>query len=257
LSRQAAVTVRRLLPDLPDERIVILPLPIDPPADLTAVRPQRQEWIIGCAGRLVRTQKRWERLVPFVAELHRMGLPFRLEIVSDGPLRGWLQQQLGSDPAVQFLGWQKPADYWQRLQDWDAAAFFSDHEGGPLVLLEAMAAGVVPFYPTIGGSLGDEYVPRLDPRCYYPAGDPVAAARAVRDVFASQPAFLADLRCHAQALARPHGSGGYESVFGEFARRIAALPRISREPGGGRKERLTDRLPLGLITRVFPSALWR
>jgi glycosyltransferase involved in cell wall biosynthesis len=186
-----------------------------------------------------------------------MGLPFRIEVVSDGPLRGWLERRLGSDPAVQFLGWQKTADYWRRMQDWDAAVFFSDHEGGPLVLLESMAAGVIPFYPAIGGSLGDEYVPRLDPRCYYRAGDPVAAARALRDVLASPPEFLAGLRSRAQAIAGPHGSGGYEAVFGEFIRRIAVLPRISREPGPGRPERLTDWLPLGLITRAFPAALWR
>jgi glycosyltransferase involved in cell wall biosynthesis len=257
LSASAAASVVRLLSRLPPERLAVLPLPIETPEPLATLRPPRREWVIGCAGRLVRAQKRWDRLVPFVAELHRLAVPFRLEIVSDGPLRGWLERRLGSDPAVRFLGWQQPADYWRRLQDWDAAVFFSDHEGGPLVLLEAMAAGAVPFYPTIGGSLGDEYVSRLDPRCYYPAGDPVAAARAVCEVLASPPELLAGLRNRAQTLTEPNRSGGYESVFGEFVRRIANLPRISRAPGAGRAARLIDWLPLGLITHVFPAALWR
>jgi glycosyltransferase involved in cell wall biosynthesis len=257
ISSPAAEAVTRLLPGLPPERLTILPLPIAPPVLPNDPRTPGQEWVIGCAGRLVRAQKRWDRLVPFVAELHRLAVPFRLEIVSHGPLRGWLERRLGSNPAVRFLGWQQPVDYWRRLQDWDAAVFFSDHEGGPIVLLETMAAGVVPFYPTIGGSLGDEYVPRLDPRCYYPAGDPAAAARAVREVLASPPESLVQLRTRARALVEPNRSGRYDSAFGEFVRRIADLPRISRGPGAARPGRLTDRLPLGLITRVFPAALWR
>lgn len=258
MSHAAAQAVARLLPQLPPERIAVLAVPIAMPEGLEPVRTPRRELVIGCAGRLVRAQKRWDRLVPFVTELRRLGVPFRLEIASDGPLRPWLQRHLGADPAVEFLGWLDRAAYWRRLQTWDAAVFFSDHEGGPIVMLEAMAAGVLPIYPTVGGSVGDDYAPRIDPRCHYEAGNPGAAARALQDMFTAGSERLPESRRRAQALVRPHeGGGDYDRAFADFVRRIADLPRISTEPDGRRAPRLADWLPLGLITRVLPGALWR
>jgi glycosyltransferase involved in cell wall biosynthesis len=257
LSAAAARSIRAGLPELPPERVAVMPLPIVAPPGLSARRPARDEWVIGCAGRLVRAQKRWDRLVPFVEELRRLGVRHRLEIISDGPLRPWLERRLGRDPAIRFLGWQSRADYWQRMQDWDAAVSFTDHEGGPIVLLEAMAAGVIPLYPAIGGSLGDECAPRVDPRCHYPAGDPVAAARALAELRAAPPAELEAMRSRAQAVARTHGPEEYEQAFARLVRAVAAGPRLSRPPGGVRPGRLADWLPLGLLTRVWPAALER
>ncbi len=257
ISDEAARAVARLLPHLKPERIAVLPVPIAVPPGVTIARSRQSEWVIGCAGRLVRAQKRWDRLVPFVTELRRMGVQFRLEIVSDGPLRRWLERSFSGDRAIQFLGWLDRAEYWRRLQTWDAAVFFSDHEGGPIVMLEGMAAGALPFYPAIGGSLGDDYAPRIDPRCHYAAGDPVAAARAVRDVLSAAPEAVAELRRRAQALTRRHDGGNYDRIFADFIRRIAELPRLSTEPRGDRPARLADWLPLGLITRAVPGALWR
>lgn len=257
VSPAAAAAVTRLLPDLPPERLAVLPLPIEPPSLPEVQRPPGGEWIIGCAGRSVRVPKRWDRLIPFVKELRHRGVNFRLEILSDGPMRGWLEQRLGRDPATQFLGWQATADYWRRLQGWDAAVFFSDHEGGPIVLLEVMAAGVIPIYPAIGGSLGDALVPALDRRCHYAAGDAAAAARALQQVLSSPPAQLDAMRRRAQDMVRPHTGGGYEAVFADFVRRISVLPRRSRRPDGQRLAHFADRLPLGFITRFLPSALWR
>lgn len=255
LSESAARAVRQLAPILASARVDVLPLPIEPPGALASDRPSRPEWVIGCAGRLVRPQKRWDRLVPFVRALREAGAAFRLEIISDGPLRPWLERQLQGATAVRFLGWQSQHDYWRRLQEWDAAVFFSDHEGGPIVLLEAMAAGVIPVYPAIGGSLGDDVVPRLDPRCYYSAGDARAAARAVLALQSLPAGELAALRRRAQSLVQPHLHAAYEEKFSRFARRIAGLPRVSRPPDGSRPARWTDWVPLGLVTRCFPRAL--
>lgn len=257
LSEAAASSIRAGLPDLPPDRVAVLPLPIVPPPGLSVARPEQSEWIIGCAGRLVRAQKRWDRLVPFVEELRQLGVRYRIEVISDGPLRPWLEQRLGGDPAIRFIGWQDSSHYWQRLQTWDATVSFTDHEGGPIVLLEAMAAGVIPLYPAIGGSLGDDYAARIDPRCYYPAGDPRAAARALQVLLSAPRSEVASMRERAQALALPHKAEAYDHAFSQFVRHIAELPRISREPDGKRKPRLTDWLPLGLLTRVLPFALLR
>lgn len=255
LCEDAAVAIRRLAPALAqDGRVVVTPLPLEAGAASTD-RPRRGEWVIGCAGRLVRTQKRWDRLVPFVAELRRLGLPCRIEIVSDGPLRPWLERQFRADPAVSFLGWQGREEYWRRLAGWDAAVFFSDHEGGPIVLLEALAAGVIPVYPAIGGSLGDDHIRRVEPRCFYPPGDAVAAARTLATIRSWPDHEIAALRGRAQASAARHGGTAYEETFGRFAHHLASLPRISRPPGSARPPRGADHLPLGLITRFLPDAL--
>lgn len=257
LSRSAAEDICERLPHWPRERLVVLPLPLAPQGQPDLARPPRSQLVIGAAGRLVRPQKRWDRLVPFVEELRRLGVDYRIEVTSGGPLLPWLKERLGDDPRVEFCGWQGTAEYWRRLRSWDAAVSFTDHEGGPIVLLETMAAGAIPFYPKIGGSLGDDYAGEVDPRCHYPAGDPVAAARALRSIFASPPEQIAAMRRRAHELVMPHANDAYERVFAEFAHRIAALPRISPEPKGDRPARLTDVLPLGLITRVLPGALLR
>ena len=166
-------------------------------------------------------------------------------MVGDGPLRQWLKWRLRHDSAIQFLGWQNPADYWRRLQTWDVSVSFTDHEGGPIVLLETMAAGVIPLYPAVGGSLGDDYTAKVDPRCYYPAGDPRAAARSLQELLASPPEQIARMRQRAQELAQPHATpGAYTTAFAGFIRRIAALPRVSPVPDGRRRPRVTDLLPL-------------
>jgi glycosyltransferase involved in cell wall biosynthesis len=232
ISPGAAADALAQMPGFPPDRLGCLHLPLESPLAPLRARVHGEPLVLGCAGRLTRVQKRWDRLVPCVAELKRLGVRFRLEVIGRGPLEPWLKQQFRDEPNVQFLGFLENPAYWARTQTWDAALFFSDIEGGPLVMLEAMAAAAVPFYPRIGGSLGDDYAPQIDPRCYYPAGDPIAAARAVQAVFASPPAEIA-------------------------ARRIAELPRISRPPDGARKPAWPDRLPLGLITRAFPRALWR
>lgn len=257
VSKAGADAVKALLPGWADHRVAYLPLPIEPPREVDLGRPLCRPWLIGCAGRLARTQKRWERLVPFVAELARLGVNFRLEIVGRGPLQQRLAARWRDDSRIAVLGFLEKPEFWRTMQQWDGAVFFSDTEGGPLVLLEAMAVGVVPFYPAIGGSAGDDYVPRIDPRCHYPAADPVSAARRICDVLNSPAGKIRELRARAHALVLPHCDGGYESTFAGFVRHIAALPRISVPSRADRRSRWTDLLPLGLVTRAFPRSLWQ
>ncbi len=257
MSKAAAADVARLLPDWSAERTQVLRVPLEIPTGLQVERAARSEWVIGCAGRLVGPQKRWERLVPFVRELRARGLSCVIEVVSDGPLRPWLQEQLSGDAGVQFLGWQERDAYWARLQTWDAAVSFTDHEGGPIVMLEAMAGGALPIYPAIGGSLVRDYLPGLDARCQYAVGDPVAAAQAVAAWMAVPLAEANAVRRRAVAIARGHRPENYDRDFAAFGHRIAGLPRISRSPSGRGPRRWFDLLPLGLVTRVCPAVLWR
>jgi glycosyltransferase involved in cell wall biosynthesis len=254
----AADAARRLLPALAAERFLTVRLPIEtPPPAASDSRPPRREWVIGCAGRQVRAQKRSERIVPFVGELKRLGVPFRMEILGDGPLRPWLQRRLAAEPAVRFFGWAGKEEFWRRLQSWDVAAFFCDMEGGPILLAEAMAAGALPVYPAIGGTLGDAYAPKIDRSCLYPAGNVKAAAAAVRELLTQPPQRIDEKRLLARELARAHEEADYVADFAAFAHRIAALPRRSREARGQRSTRWVDWLPLGVVTRACPQELWR
>ena len=257
MSAAAKQDVVRLWPELPAERVQILAVPVEAPARLEASRESSKPWVIGCGGRLVSTQKRAERLVPFVRELQGMGLDFRLEVVSDGPLRVRLERALKDEPRVEFLGWQSREDYWTRLQQWDAAVFFTDHEGGPIVLLEAMLAGVLPVFPEIGGSLADDYLPRVDHRCSYPAGDIKAAAERMRELTQLDAEARRAICERARTLAMGHTVARYHDTFTQFVRRIGEMPRISRPPSGEIRLRWWDLLPLGIISRFLKSALWR
>ena len=257
MSDAAADHVGVLWPELPAERRGVMRVPIEPPSGL-GHRPERSgEWVIGCAGRLVHAQKRADRLVPFVAALKKLGVPFRIEVVSDGPLRERLQRELSGEPSVQFLGWQSGDDYWRRVQGWDAMVSFTDHEGGPIVMLEAMAAGALPGFPSIGGSLVADYLPGLDPNCLYPPGEIVTAAARMHALMTMRADDLTRLRQRAQQIAQAHTVGRYHDAFAAFVRRIDCMPRISQPPQKQRGIKLTDFCPLGALTRCSRRSLWQ
>lgn len=257
MSEAAAADVAQLWPELPPERCQMLPVPVEISPAFSASRPSGAEWVIGCAGRLVRPQKRADRLIPFVAALRTLGVRYRIEVVSDGPLRAELQRALGDDPAVRFLGWQSAEAYAQSLQGWDAMVSFTDHEGGPIVMLEAMAAGVLPVFPAIAGSLITDYLPGLSPHCLYPPGDVATAAARMQTLMALPAAAARRLREQAQRIALNHTVERYHGAFTSFVKRIDQLPRISRVPRGQRGSKLADYFPLGILTRFRRQALWR
>jgi len=234
-----------------DRLLAAVPLPN------TTGRGPKKEWVIGCAGRLVRSQKRADRLVPFVAALQALDLPYRIEVVSDGPLRTKLQAALGGDARVEFLGWQSGDAYGRRMQNWNAMVSFTDHEGGPIVMLEAMAAGVLPVFPDIGGSLVRDYLPSLSAHCVYPPGDVTAAAQRMQALWQLDEAETAQLQDRARGVAEGHTGERYHAAFTEFVHRIDALPRSSRPATGSRGSRWCDLMPLGALTRLAPGTLWR
>jgi glycosyltransferase involved in cell wall biosynthesis len=257
ISPLAAGPVSRYLPEIDGERFCAPPAPIGPPA----VLPGRRMWregdpvVIGYAGRLWRGMKRVDRVIPLVAALRAAGVSFRLELLGDGPYRGVLERRLAGCHEVKFCGWRTQDEYWRTLAGWDGICFFSDVEGGPLTLLEAMAVGTLPFFPRIGGSLGDFYTPQVNEPGYYPAGDVDALARAVRTVFTQDRTVIEAQRVKARELMMRHTFEAYERDFAAFVRRIAALPRLSREPVAAPPARLAHWLPLGFVTRVCPGLL--
>lgn len=243
---------RETLPELREGRCAILPMPVEAPAAVGRGRCESGgEMVIGYAGRLERRHKRVDRLPEFLRELKARGRRFRFEVLGDGVWRERLERETGN--AVTFHGWTSKEEFWRVMSGWDAVVFFSEMEGGPLALLEGCAVGAIPFFPAIGGSLGDLCAPKVDARCHYPAGDMRALAKAVDDVLGQTVEGIAAARDRARNAVAGYGVGEYERAFLAFAEEMRALPRISKRRR--RRSRILDALPLGLATRLTPWAL--
>ena len=116
-------------------------------------------------------------LLESLARLRQTVPDVRLRIAGDGPDRQRLVEQaqrLGIDDRVEFLGYQSQLQVRQLLRETDVFVMSSFAEGVPVVLMEAMAAGVAVVAPRIAG------IPELvdDGQCGYlvPPGDPAALA---------------------------------------------------------------------------------
>ncbi len=243
----------KLLPGLDAARTCIVPLPVERPASLVE-RKSDPEIVLGYCGRMVREQKRLDRLPEFLRALDATGLRYRFEALGDGPLLPALRRQLGD--RVRFHGWTSKEELWRVLATWDSVVFFTENEGGPIALLEGMAAGAIPFYPAIGGSVGDVEAPRVDSLCYYPSGDLATLAANVQRIFARGLGERRRLQERAKAAVANYTVENYGATLLAHLERIAALPRVSA-PGDPTRRHWSDALPLGFVTRVCPQLLWR
>ena len=174
--------------------------------------------VVGAVGRLDR-QKGLDVLVRAVAELPDV----QLVLVGDGPERTALEQlgrDLGLGTRLHITGWVEDPRSW--LAGLDVMALPSRFEGLPLVLLEAMHAGL-PVVATGVGSIPDALIDR-ETGLLVPPDDAAALREALR-------ALLADTaqRCSMGAAARERArhrfttrvmAASYEKVYDE----ILAVP---------------------------------
>ena len=156
----------RLSRDFPAERIVVIENGVDfealdqqrGVAEFRRVEPNAIH--IGIAGRLVAV-KRVDIFLESASLLRQKGSgrKWRFHVFGDGPLSADLEAQahgLRLDDSVTFHGHRD--DIATCLAGLDAVVMCSDHEGMPMVALEAAALGV----PTVGHAVGGllEVVPR-------------------------------------------------------------------------------------------------
>ena len=100
------------------------------------------EILLGHIGNFIE-QKNHTFLIDIFSEIHRLNSRFKLILISDGMLMSAIQKKvhsLGLDEAVVFLG--KTMEVQKYLQAMDLFLLPSLHEGLPLVLVEAQAAGL-------------------------------------------------------------------------------------------------------------------
>jgi len=106
-----------------------------------------------------------------------------LDIAGDGPHRNYLEtkaRSLGIGDRVRFLGYQSQAQVRELLRNADVFVMGSFAEGLPVVLMEAMAAGVPVVATRIAGipELVDDGLNGF----LVPPGDPAVTATAVRQL---------------------------------------------------------------------------
>jgi glycosyltransferase involved in cell wall biosynthesis len=147
----------------------------------------------------------------------RQSRPATLQIVGDGPERAALEKlsaELGLQDCVEFLGYRPPSDVRAILHDTDVFVMTSLAEGVPVVLMEAMAAGVAVVAPRIAGI--PELVDDQQNGLLTPPGDADATAKAILKLLAD-----AELR-------RRFGKAGRSKVEDQFnirreAEKISAI----------------------------------
>lgn len=260
VSRPLLDEAKRNLPELAQSgRLSIFPLPIRQPSPLinlhTTTKERPQELVFGYSGRVCFKHKRVDLIPALLSEISEHKLQFRFEILGEGPALGWLKQRLRNFTNVTYHGRQTGDRYWQILSNWDAIAFFSDCEGLPLSLLEALSRGVIPIFPKIGCG-GDDYVAQISSKLLYEQGNLSQMARVIEHVSQLALPEISQIRQIMKKLVLPHLNTNYIRTFESFVDRVSNLPRISGFVGK-RRLGISDHLPFALIQRFYQAALYR
>jgi glycosyltransferase involved in cell wall biosynthesis len=153
-------SIRRLLLQeygVAPERVIVVPNAVAASSDTTPSEPPSLpgEWREGPVVGVVAHLKPEKGLNTFLEAAARVSplLPnVRFLVVGDGPLRGELEastEHLGLNQRVRFLGFRSDARALVELLDVLVVPSLS--EGAPLVILEAMAAGIPVVASAVGG----------------------------------------------------------------------------------------------------------
>ncbi len=202
------------------ERVVIVPngvgAPREPdPAERTGVREDDDGMLrLLYVGRLA-AQKNIPRLIDAFS---RVRAPVVLAIVGDGELREWTERAVAERGLanVRVVGPRRDGALaaWYRWAD--AFVLASDKEGMPLVVLEAMAAGLPVVATDVPGTRE-----LVDGVGLLAAPEPAALAAAI-DRIATEPGLRADLAGRSAACAATHSWESrlavLEDVYAQMAR---------------------------------------
>lgn len=149
-----------------------------------------EDFVVGWVGRLSR-EKGPDVLVDALATLD--DVPLSVSIVGAGTQRDWLEARAEQQRIGDRIRWHGLVPQAERLfPAFDVLVLSSRTEGTPVVLFEAMAAGV-PVVTTAVGGVPD--VVSAEQALLVPSGEPRALAAAIRDVY-TRPAAAAQ-RAHA------------------------------------------------------------
>lgn len=220
-----------------DPRAPVLRMGVDTAAIRRAVGGRRPEpGLVVYVGRLA-DKKGVDVLVDAVARVPEV----RAEIVGDGPDRAALEdraRRLGVSDRVRFRGRQPKSEVLGALARAEAVAIPSrvgaggDMEGTPVVLCEAMAAGV----PVVASDLGGLGECLVDGKTglLVPPGDVGALAAALRKVVTGSVDLEAIGQAAADEAARSLDIGEVGRAYDRAMAEAAGLTRVLSGEGAGR-----------------------
>lgn len=192
------------------------------------------------AGRLENGQKRVLDLVPFVAELDRRGIRYKLHVAGDGPAEAELRERLAAGVeagSVKFHGWMTRAGLYEHLYPRsDCFVHFAAWEGMTIAPREAMAYGVVPVISRFQGQCIERQFIEGETAVTFPVAEPEAAAACVARL-ATDHALWA--RLSAQARRSQSGRYSYEGSMDAWAHAFDTCLR--RDSGQGSIPGIPDR----------------
>lgn len=183
-------------------------------------------------GRLVQKQKRIYDLIPFVKTLNTLGVNYHLTIVGAGEAAADLKAALADEIASSLVNFTGPLPHDQamiELSRQHLCLLFSEYEGSPISVLEALACGVAPV--VTNGLIPELLVDGVNARLF-PVGRPEIAAAMAAEL-AHDPAALDTLSRQALALGSQFKS---EETF----RRYAQLFAEATAQAGDRQSWWTD-----------------
>jgi len=221
---------------------IVYGVPVAPhPAERPAGQPLRLAYI----GRMVEEQKRIGDLLTLLDELEARAVPCELHMVGDGPdLATWrarCAQRRHAHTRVVIHGRRSPSWVEQFLPTIDACILVSSYEGTSVVMLEAMARGVLPVVTDVRSGV-HEWLRDGDNGVVVPVGDMRQMAARLAAINADRPA-LATMAERAWRTIRDSGLS-IASTATAYARVFDAAMSRPRDP------RPTD-------SGLRPTDLWR
>jgi glycosyltransferase involved in cell wall biosynthesis len=166
-------------------------------------------------GRIQQEQKRIFDLVPFVTTLNSLGVNCVLNVIGDGGDVRELFDKLSVRPGTAQINFWGPVlhrEAMEQLSSQDIYLLFSEFEGLPISLLEALARGVVPVVSQIPSGVSEILIDSVNARIF-PIGRADLAAKIVAEL-AQDPLQLFRLSKSAKQLGDKFS---IDKMFGSYA----------------------------------------
>jgi len=207
--------------------------------------------------RLNQEQKRARDLVPLCRGLSDSNINFHFTIVGDGDERLFIENEiidLIEAGQVEMTGSLAFPDAMQRFSNQDIFLLLSAYEGMPLVLLHALAAGVVPVVTNVQSGVSEILDDGIN-GLLFPVGQPEVAVKLVKELNADR-GRLSRMREAARALGEQNS---IRVTMFEFEKRLQQIfgnvqsvgvwqnHGVPEIPDGDWKSRLAYRLPKPLL----------
>lgn len=237
----------------PEARVAAILNGADEPFASHRARGAGEPLRVGYVGRLSGPDKRATDLVALHRALEARNVPYRLQIVGDGPCRPELEAAFAGAPNVRMLGAWPHRDVYERIfPELDVLVLTSASESFGIVLVEAMMHGVVPVASRYDGFHAEELVVDGRTGLSFAVGDMEQAARQVERLARDERMRAALADGAKQRTARCTWQASLE----EWTRAIVELARqapldagtrraVIASPASGRLERLG--LPAGVV----------